>query len=50
VKLRQNDNFKISGWNSVVKSKHQISKPAFRLWINYNRRNAGRTHAVAQRG
>ena len=25
--------FSIPGWNSVVKSKHQIAKSAFRLWV-----------------
>jgi len=29
--------FNIPGWNSVVKSKHQIAKAAFRLWVNCNR-------------
>ena len=25
--------FNIPGWNSVVKSKHQYAKAAFRLWV-----------------
>ena len=29
--------FNIPGWNSVVKSKHQIAKAAFRLWVNRSR-------------
>ena len=29
--------FYIPGWNSVVKSKHQIAKAAFQLWVNCNR-------------
>ena len=29
--------FNIPGWNSVVKSKHQIAKAIFRLWVNCNR-------------
>ena len=29
--------FNIPGWNSVVKSKHQFAKAAFRLWVNCNR-------------
>jgi len=29
--------FNIPGWISVVKSKHQIAKAAFRLWVNCNR-------------
>ena len=33
--------FNISGWNSVVKSKHQIAKAAFRLWVNCNRPKTG---------
>ena len=33
--------FNILGWNSVVKSKHQIAKAAFRLWVNYNRPKTG---------
>ena len=28
--------FSIPGWNSVVKSKHQMAKAAFRLWVNCN--------------
>jgi len=33
--------FNIPGWNSVVKSKHQIAKAAFRLWVNCNRLKTG---------
>jgi len=33
--------FSIPGWNSVVKSKHQIAKAAFRLWVNCNRPKTG---------
>ena len=33
--------FNIPGWNSVVKSKHQIAKTAFRLWVNCNRPKTG---------
>ena len=33
--------FKIPGWNSTVKSKHQIAKAAFRLWVNCNRPKTG---------
>ena len=33
--------FNIPGWNSVVKSKHQIAKAAFRLWVNCNRPKTG---------
>ena len=33
--------FSISGWNSVVKSKHQIAKAAFRLWVTCNRPKTG---------
>ena len=33
--------FNIPGWNSVVKSKHQITKIAFRLWLNWNRPKTG---------
>ena len=33
--------FNIPGWNAVVKSKHQIAKAAFRLWVNYNRPKTG---------
>jgi len=33
--------FDISGWNSVVRSKHQIAKAAFRLWVNCNRPKTG---------
>jgi len=33
--------FSIPGWNSVVKSKHQIVKAAFRLWVNCGRPKAG---------
>jgi len=33
--------FNIPGWNSVVKSKHQIAKAAFWLWVNCNRRKTG---------
>ena len=33
--------FNIPGWNSVVKSKHQIAKAAFRLWVNYSRPKTG---------
>jgi len=29
--------FNIPGWNSVVKSNHQIAKAAFWLWVNHNR-------------
>jgi len=29
--------FNILGWNSVVKSKRQIAKAAFRLWVNCNK-------------
>jgi len=28
--------FNIPGWNSVVKSKRQIAKAAFWLWVNYS--------------
>jgi len=34
----------IPGWNSVVKSKHQIAKAAFRQWANCNRRKTGDIH------
>jgi len=33
--------FNIPGWNSVVKSKHQIAKAALRLWVNCNRPKTG---------
>ena len=33
--------FNIPGWSSVVKSKHQIAKAAFRLWVNCNRTKTG---------
>jgi len=33
--------FNIPGWNSVVKSKHQIAKAAFRLCANCNRPKTG---------
>jgi len=33
--------FDIPGWNLVVKSKHQIAKAAFRLWVNCNRPKTG---------
>jgi len=33
--------FNIPGWNSVFKSKHQIAKAAFRLWVNCNRPKSG---------
>jgi len=33
--------FNIPGWNSVVKSKHQIAKAAFQLWVNCNRPKTG---------
>ena len=33
--------FKIPGWNLVVKSKHQIAKAAFQLWVNCNRPMTG---------
>jgi len=29
--------FNIPGWNSVVKSKYEIAKAAFRLWVKCNR-------------
>ena len=31
----------IPGWNSLVKSKHQIAKAAFRPWVNCNRPKTG---------
>jgi len=31
----------IPGWSSVVNSKHQIVKAAFRLWVNCNRPKTG---------
>jgi len=33
--------FNIPGWNSVDKSKHQIAKTAFCLWVNCNRPKSG---------
>jgi len=33
--------FNIPGWNSVVKSNHQMTKAAFRLWVNCNRPKTG---------
>ena len=33
--------FDIPGWNLVVKSKHQIAKAAFWLWVNCNRPKTG---------
>ena len=33
--------FNIPGWNSVVKSKHQMAKAAFRLWVNCNQPKTG---------
>jgi len=39
--------FNIPGWNSVVKSKHQIAKAAFRPWVNCNR---PKTHRRIQGG
>ena len=33
--------FNIPGWNSAVKSKHQIAKAAFRLWVNCKRPKTG---------
>jgi len=33
--------FTVPGWNSVVKSKHQIAKVAFRLWVNCHRLKSG---------
>ena len=33
--------FNIPGWNSVVKSKHQLAKAAFRLWVNRSRPKTG---------
>jgi len=33
--------FNIPGWNSVVKSNHQIAKAIFRLWVNCNRPKTG---------
>ena len=33
--------FNIPGWNSVVKSKHQIAKAAFRQWANCCRPKTG---------
>jgi len=38
---KNEDKFNIPGWNSVVKSKHQIAKAAFRLWVNCNRPKTG---------
>jgi len=35
--------FNILGWNSVVKSKQQIAKAVFRLWVNCNRPKTGDT-------
>jgi len=34
-------NFNIPGWNSVVKSKHQIAKAAFWLWVKCSRPKTG---------
>ena len=34
-------NINIPGWNSVVKSKHQIAKAAFRLLVNCSRPKTG---------
>ena len=31
----------IPGWKLVVKSKHQIAKAAFRLWVNCSRPKTG---------
>jgi len=33
--------FNIPGWNSVVKSKHQIANAVFWLWVNCNRPKTG---------
>jgi len=33
--------FNIPVWNSVVKSKHQIAKAAFWLWVNFDRPKTG---------
>jgi len=33
--------FNIPGWNSVVKSKHQIAKAAFWLWVKCSRPKTG---------
>ena len=38
---KNEDKFNIPGWNSVVKSKHQIAKAAFQLWVNCNRPKTG---------
>jgi len=38
---KNEDKFNILGWNSVVKSKYQIAKAAFRLWVNCNRPKTG---------
>jgi len=36
--------FTILSWNAVVKSKHQIAKAAFRLWVNCSRTKTGGIH------
>ena len=36
--------FNKPGWNSVVKSKHQIAKAAFRFWVNCSRPKTGGTY------
>jgi len=42
TKSKKNEGeFNIPGWNSVVKSKHQIAKAAFRLWVNCSRAKTG---------
>jgi len=41
--------FNISGWTSVVKSKHQIAKAAFWLWLNCNRPKTGAIFRNMQR-